>query len=144
MYSPSTIESFPSVNVPVLSKTIVSICFKASILSLDFIKTPLLLQFPIATTIASGVANPNAHGHATTKTLTKLKIALSISLYIARFNINERIAIRKITGTKYPLILSANLAIGALVFVASTTKFTICEMLESFPILSASYSIYPS
>ena len=47
-------------------------------------------------------------------------------------------------GTKYPLTLSAILAIGGFVFVASTTNFTICDIVDSFPIFSAFYSIYPS
>ena len=39
--------------------------------------------------------------------------------------------------TKTPLTLSATLAIGTLVFVASTTKRTISDIVESFPIFSA-------
>ena len=121
-----------------------STLFIASKVSLDFTNIPLLLQFPIATTIASGVANPSAHGHATTKTLTNAKIDWLISFVITKFKINEIKAMINIAGTKYPLILSAILAIGAFVFVASTTIFTILEMLESLPIFSALYSIYPS
>ena len=121
-----------------------STLFIASKVSLDFTNIPLLLQFPIATTIASGVANPSAHGHATTKTLTRAKIDSFISFVIIKFKINDINAIINIAGTKYPLILSAILAIGAFVFVASTTIFTILEILESLPIFSALYSIYPS
>ena len=47
-------------------------------------------------------------------------------------------------GTKNPLTLSATFAIGAFVLVASTTSFTICDTVDSFPIFSALYSRYPS
>ena len=91
--------------------------------------------------IASGVANPKAHGQATTKTLTNAKIASLISVVNTKLRTNATREIINIVGTKYPLILSATLAIGAFVFVASTTIVTIFEMLESFPILSALYFI---
>ena len=48
------------------------------------------------------------------------------------------------TGTKYPLILSAILAIGALVDVAFATNLTISETVDSLPIFSALYFIVPS
>ena len=121
-----------------------STLFIDSNVSLDFTNIPLLLQLPIATTIASGVAKPSAHGHATTKTLTNARIDWLISFVITKFNTNDIKEIKNIVGTKYPLILSAILAIGAFVFVASTTIFTILEILESLPIFSALYSIYPS
>lgn len=54
------------------------------------------------------------------------------------------IAIKITAGTKYPLTLSATFAIGAFVFVASTTNFTICDIVDSLPIFSALYSKYPS
>ena len=47
-------------------------------------------------------------------------------------------------GTKYPEILSAIFAIGALVLVASKTNLTISETVDSFPIFSALYFITPS
>ena len=43
-----------------------------------------------------------------------------------------------------PDTLSAILAIGAFVLLASTTNLTISEIVESLPILSAVYSKYPS
>ena len=51
------------------------------------------------------------------------------------------IAIIITLGTKYPETVSAILAIGALVLLASTTSLTISEIVDSFPILSALYSI---
>lgn len=47
-------------------------------------------------------------------------------------------------GTKYPETLSAIFAIGAFVLLASTTNLTISDTVDSFPILSALYSKYPS
>ena len=58
--------------------------------------------------------------------------------------IADKMAITIIAGTKYPLILSAILAIGAFVFVASTTILTISETVDSLPIFSALYFIAPS
>ena len=43
--------------------------------SLFLTKIPLLAHTPSLTTIASGVASPKAHGHATTNTVTKVEIA---------------------------------------------------------------------
>ena len=47
-------------------------------------------------------------------------------------------------GTKYPETVSAILAIGAFVLLASITNLTISDTVDSFPILSALYSKYPS
>lgn len=47
-------------------------------------------------------------------------------------------------GTNTPLTLSAILAIGAFVFVASTTSLTISDIVEFFPIFSALYKTSPS
>ena len=47
-------------------------------------------------------------------------------------------------GTNTPLTLSAILAIGAFVFVASTTSLTISDIVESLPIFSALYKTSPS
>ena len=139
----STTLNFPFVKVPVLSKTIFLIPLRISKLSLDFIKIPFLLNFPIETTIASGVAIPSAQGHATTKTVTKTFTAIEISLIITKFKILAKTAIIKIAGTNIPLTLSTNFWISVLLLVASTTILTIFEILVSLPILTASYSIYP-
>ena len=112
--------------------------------SLVFTNIPLLLEFPDAITIASGVANPKLHGQATTNTLTKTLIATEKSLEIINHIAKDIIDIANTTGTKKILILSAILAIGAFVFVASTTSFTISETVYSFPIFSALYFIFPS
>ncbi len=59
---------FPSVMVPVLSNTTVSTKCNRSRLSADFINIPFSAPFPVPTIIATGVANPNAHGHDMTRT----------------------------------------------------------------------------
>ena len=127
-----------------MSNTIVLILCAFSKASLFFINIPFLLATPDDTTIASGVAKPKLHGHATTKIETKTLSAVPKSLEIISHDINETIAIIITTGTKYPLILSAIFAIGAFVLVASTTSLTISETVDSFPIFCASYLIVPS
>ena len=99
---------------------------------------------PSDTTIASGVASPKLQGHATTNIVTKAFIAVATVFPKIRYAINVIIAISITAGTKYPLTVSATFAIGALVLVASITSLTISEIVDSFPIFSASYSIYPS
>ena len=102
-----------------------------------------MAQTPSLTTIARGVANPRLHGHATTRIVTNVLIALPISSPKIIYTKNVIIAINITAGTNYPLTLSAILAIGAFVLVASNTSFTISEIVDSFPIFSALYSIYP-
>ena len=130
--------------MPVLSNTIVFTLCAFSKASLFFISIPFLLDSPDAITIDKGVANPKLHGQATTKTDINTLIAHETSLFIAYHIIPDRTAIIIITGTNIPLILSAILAIGAFVEVASTTNFTISDTVEFLPIFSALYSIVPS
>ena len=99
---------------------------------------------PDAITIARGVANPRLHGHATTNIVTNMFIAVAMFLVIINHIANAIIAIIIIVGTKYPLIVSATFAIGAFVFVASTTNLTISDTVDSLPIFSALYFIVPS
>ena len=61
-----------------------------------------------------------------------------------KYAINVTIAITITLGTNIPEILSAILAIGAFVLLASITNFTISDTVDSFPILSALYFINPS
>ena len=127
-----------------MSKHIVFALWKFSNASLVFTKIPFLLAFPEAITIASGVASPKLHGQATTNILTNIFIAIVISFDIINHNTNTIIDIANTTGTKYPLILSAILAIGAFVAVAFATNLTISETVDSLPIFSALYFIVPS
>ena len=134
----------PFVNVPVLSKHIVFALWKFSNASLVFTNIPFLLAFPEAITIASGVASPKLHGQATTNILTNIFSASVMSFEIINHIKNAMTDMTNTTGTKYPLILSAILAIGAFVLVACATSFTISETVDSFPIFSALYWIVPS
>ena len=59
---------FPSVIVPVLSKTIVSTLCAFSRASPDLISIPSSAPLPVPTIIAVGVASPNEHGQAITIT----------------------------------------------------------------------------
>ena len=140
----SAIFSFPYVKVPVLSKTIVFTFCAFSKISLFFIKIPFDAHFPSLTTIARGVANPKLHGQATTNTVTNVVIAVPISFQMTKYAKNVTIAIAITAGTKYPDTLSAIFAIGAFVLLASTTNLTISDTVDSLPIFSALYSIYPS
>ena len=134
------IFSLPYVNVPVLSNTTVVVFSAFSNISLFFTNIPLLAHTPSDTTIANGVAKPKLQGHATTNIVTKAFIAVATVFPKIRYAIKVIIT----AGTKFPLTVSATFAIGALVLVASITSLTISEIVDSFPIFSASYSIYPS
>ena len=112
--------------------------------SLCFISIPFLLALPDAITIASGVARPRLHGHATTNMLTKIFIANAKSLDMMHHITKAILAITRIVGTNTPLILSATFAIGAFVDVAFATSLTISETVDSLPIFSALYLIVPS
>lgn len=60
-------HNLPSVKVPVLSKTIVSIDELFYKISPPFIKIPWFAAIPVATITAVGVASPSAHGQAMTR-----------------------------------------------------------------------------
>ena len=105
---------------------------------------PFLAHNPSLTTIASGVAKPKAQGQATTKTDTNTDIVSCGVLPIIKLTITDRMAITITIGTNKPLILSASRAIFVLELVASSTNLTILDIVDSLPIFSALYSIYPS
>ncbi len=64
----SVTTGLPSVIVPVLSNTTVWIFCVISNASPLLIKMPFSAPLPVPTIIAVGVAKPNAHGQAMTKT----------------------------------------------------------------------------
>ena len=64
--------------------------------------------------IAVGVASPKAHGHAITRTDTRIFIATPKDSPAISQMTAEMMAIAATTGTNMPLILSASLAMGAL------------------------------
>ena len=134
----------PFVSVPVLSKITVSTSDAISKDSLSFINIPFFAAKPTATTNASGVASPKLHGHATTSTVTNLVRDSANVFDKIIFTMNVNVDIIRTPGTKYEHILSAILAIGDLEFAASTTNLTISDIVDSLPIFSALYSIWPS
>ena len=64
----SVTDGLPSVIVPVLSSTTVSILCAVSRLSADFVSIPSCAPLPVPTIIAVGVASPNAQGQEITST----------------------------------------------------------------------------
>ena len=64
-------EGFPTVRVPVLSKTTVSTLLARSRYSPPLISTPLCAPLLVPTRSAAGVAIPRAQGHDITTTETK-------------------------------------------------------------------------
>ena len=90
------------------------------------------------------MAKPKLQGQAITKMVTKVVNDSLKSLVISKYNIKVMMAIKMTTGTKIPDTLSAILEIGAFVLLASITNLTISDIVESLPIFSALYSVYPS
>ena len=88
--------------------------------------------------MATGVANPRAHGQLITRTATALDKANSKLWPAIIHTIPVTIAIPITMGTKIPLTLSATRAIGALEFPASSTSLMICANVVSCPTLVAS------
>ncbi len=89
------------------------------------IKTPYSAPFPVPTMIAVGVASPKAHGQAITKTEIKIVNEKATDSPEINHASPATTAIPNTIGTKYPDIISANLAIGAFVPWASSTSFII-------------------
>ena len=107
---------FPSVKVPVLSTTRVSILRMVSMASAFLKSTPIVAPLPVATIMDMGVARPRAHGHAMISTETAAmspwaRRGSGPARYQMRKEIKE---IRMTAGTKYPATTSASLWIGAL------------------------------
>ena len=139
---PST-AGFPSVSVPVLSKTIVSALPAVSSVSADLIRIPSDAALPVPTIIATGVARPKAHGQEMTSTEMATP---SEKESPAPRNIQMQKTINAITitvGTKTPATLSARRAIGALEEEASRTSSIIWASVVSSPTFSARKRIVP-
>ncbi len=129
--------------VPVLSNTMVSTKCSNSKLSADFIKMPFSAPFPVPTIIATGVANPNAHGHDITKTAIPIVNANSKLCPTSNHIIMVIKAIIITLGTNTPLTLSAIFDIGAFELLASSTNFMICESVVLSPTFVAFIFKYP-
>ena len=67
-HASETISNFPTVTVPVLSKTTRLTPLTASSARPPLIKIPFFAPTPVPTMIAVGVLKPRAQGHATTTT----------------------------------------------------------------------------
>ena len=139
----SVITGFPSVMVPVLSITTVSILWAISRASPDLINMPFSAPLPVPTIMATGVAKPKAHGQEITRMdITMEKTNSTLAPIISQI----RPAVQAIiitTGTKIPAILSAMRAIGALDALASSTSLIIWLMVVSSPTRKALNFIKP-
>ena len=71
-------DGLPSVNVPVLSTTRVSILVSASMASAFRNRIPMPAPIPVATMIDMGEARPTARGHAMMSTATALNSAFAM------------------------------------------------------------------
>ena len=127
----------PSVMVPVLSSTTVCTVCAVSSASADLINTPYSAPLPVPTIIATGVANPSAHGQEITSTEIAVDSANSPVCPKISQTIAETAAMLITTGTNTPLILSASLAIGALELAACSTSAMIWESVVSLPTFCA-------
>ena len=134
---------FPSVIVPVLSKTTVFIKCVFSKTSASFTNNPFLAATPVDTIIATGVASPSAQGQAITSTETPILNASSNGSFRIRNVIKLINAIVITVGTKNNEILSANFEIGAFELAASSTNFIIVLIVVSSPTFVASIITYP-
>ena len=94
--------------------------------------------------IAAGVASPKAQGQEITSTEMPMESANSKLYPAISHTAAATMAIPITAGTKIALILSASLAIGALVAVASSTSLIISESAVSLPIFSARILKYPA
>ena len=119
----SVTTGFPSVTVPVLSSTMVSIPFAVSKLSASLINMPVSAPFPIPTMMAVGVASPSAHGQAIISTVTAASSPrvnpFTGSNISHKTNANNAIPI--MAGTKTAAIRSTSFCTGALLPCASCT-----------------------
>ena len=131
----STTSGRPSVRVPVLSNTTVSIRCATSSASPPLMRMPASAPRPVPTMIAVGVARPIAHGHAT--------ITVAIALVRARVSrgsgptsshaTNVTTPRMSTSGTKTSLIRSARRWIGAFEPCARWTSSTMRARAVSRP-----------
>ena len=141
--STSVTTGFPWVMVPVLSRTTQSMLWAVSSASPDLIRIPFSAPFPVPTIIATGVASPSAQGQEITRTLMAQDRANSTPAPQASHTIAVTSAIAMTTGTNTPAILSAILAMGALLALASSTRRIIWEKVVSLPTRVALKRIKP-
>ena len=129
--------------VPVLSSTTTSRLWVSSSASPVLINRPAPAPFPVPTIIATGVASPSAHGQDTTKTAIADDKANVTVLPHKSHTIAVTNEMHITMGTKIPAILSASLAIGALLADALSTISRILEKAVSSPTFFASTLMVP-
>ncbi len=128
----SATTGLPSVNVPVLSKTTVSISLARSSVAISRIKIPALAPAPVPATNAVGVASPSAQGQAITSTEMAATSAVSPEAPNASHAPKVTKASPIIVGTKTADIRSTSFWIGALpTCAASTICATLARVVSS-------------
>ena len=118
-----TTEGFPSVMVPVLSsaKTVLFAMVSRKVASLK--SKPRLAAIPIPTSVAIGVASPNAQGQAMTITEMLMIRALSKLPSSIYHPVKVKRAMRRMITEKYPEMVLANCSIcGFLVMDSSSSE----------------------
>ena len=139
-------STMPSVRVPVLSKTTVSMLHAFSIAEAPLKRIPSSAARPEAVIKAAGVASPSAQGQAITSTPQTVETAFPQSPGASRKNHSAKISTAStITdGTKTEAIRSANRCTGAFSLCARRTKAAICRRVEFSPTEVAVYVTLPS
>ena len=130
--------------MPVLSSTTVSISFACCRASPDLIRIPCLAPTPVPTIIATGVASPRAQGQDITSTAMADEMANSAPAPTISQAKSVTRAMQMTTGTNTPATLSASLAMGALLALASSTSRIICARVVSSPTRSARHFKKPA
>ena len=123
----SVTRGSPTVIVPVLSSTTMSVFPVCSSEAAVLNKMPCFAPTPLPTIIATGVASPKAHGQLMTSTDMPRASANPNDCPASSQAAIVTAASAITVGTKMPETLSAIFAIGALVAAASSTMRMICE-----------------
>ncbi len=99
----------------------------------DLMRIPDSAPLPVPTITATGVARPKAQGQETTRTETPMLMARGMSCFIKAQHKKTTMAIKMTVGTKMAATLSAKADSLALLFDASSTRWTILLMVVSLP-----------
>ena len=129
------IVGFPSVMVPVLSRSTVRTRLSRSSASPPRIRIPYSAALPVPTRIAVGVARPSAQGQAMMSTVTSATVAKITAGGGPKSNhtTNAASATTRTIGTNTPAMRSASPWIGALPAWASSTMRMIWPSAASLP-----------
>jgi hypothetical protein len=134
----STTSGWPSVSVPVLSKTttVSLVAFSSAAAFLN--RMPFIAPRPVPTMIAIGVASPSASGQAMTKTVM-VSVRANSSGWPRTQNHTAKVAspTTMAMSTSHCEAWSASNWPGAFEFCASCTSLTICASAVSAPTLVA-------